>query len=164
MKDVVGYEGLFSITEDGKLWSKRSKRFLTIMVNKQGYYQHCTKIGGRNGTAKLFKIHRVVAEAYLPNPDNLPLVNHKDGNKLNNHVSNLEWCTHQHNVRHAIDTGLLVQPKGEKSKASTLTQEQANEIRKSYIPRVITLSMLADKYSVSRRTIIRVLHNIRYND
>ena len=162
MKDVVGYEEYFSITEDGKLWSKRSNRFVKITVLPSGYCTHATKIGGRNGTNKLFKIHRCVAEAYLPNPDNLPVINHKDGNKLNNDVSNLEWCTHSHNTQHAYDNGLLISKKGSKAKNATLTDEQVKEIRERYIPYVVSIRDLVKMYNSSYSIIQGVVSRTRY--
>lgn len=90
MKDIKGYEGIYAVTEDGKVWSYRRSKFLSSSNNNGGYLRvDLCKDGGR----KTVLIHRLVAEAYLPNPDNLPIVNHKDENKQNNHISNLEWCT-----------------------------------------------------------------------
>ena len=86
MKDIKDYEGLYAITEDGRIWSYRSNRFLKPYVRK-GYLRVKLYI---NGVEKDFSIHRLVAFAYLPNPDNLPEVNHKDENKQNNCVDNLE--------------------------------------------------------------------------
>lgn len=118
-KDVIGYEDYFKISNYGNLYSKRSNRLLKQTISKTGYYTVATKIGGRNGTAKCFKIHRLVAEVFLNPPTeqqmywasttkyNKVLVNHKDGNKLNNNVDNLEWATGVENTRHAIDTGLI---------------------------------------------------------
>lgn len=59
-----------------------------------------------DGKAKAYLIHRLVAEVFVPNPDGLPCINHKDGDKSNPHPENLEWCTHQQNMRHAAETGL----------------------------------------------------------
>ena len=118
-KDVIGYEDYFKISNYGNLYSKRSNRLLKQNISNTGYYTVATKIGGRNGTNKCFKIHRLVAEAFLNPPTeqqiywasttkyNKVLVNHKDGNKLNNHIDNLEWVTSAENTRHAIDIGLI---------------------------------------------------------
>ena len=93
-----------------------------------GYYRYTLWNGKRiRKTA-----HRLVAEHYLENPDNLPMVNHKDGNKINNHISNLEWCTCSQNTRHAFDTGLRnldFQYKGPAHNRS-LTDNQVRLIRK----------------------------------
>lgn len=68
-----------------------------------GYY----RIGLYNGNKKKWEdVHRIVAKTFIPNPDNKPVVNHKDGNKLNNKIDNLEWCTQQHNIREAFRLGL----------------------------------------------------------
>ena len=98
MKDVKGYEGLYAITEDGKVWSYRRKRFIKSFVRANGYLQ--TLLVDDKGNKKAVKNHRMVAEAYIPNPDNLTDVNHKDENKLNNNVYNLEWMAHADNVRY----------------------------------------------------------------
>lgn len=70
--------------------------------NQQGYYQ--VRLGGRSG--KTFSLHRILAEAFVPNPQGFNVVNHKDGNKGNCSISNLEWCTSSYNNKHAYDTGL----------------------------------------------------------
>lgn len=96
MKDIKGYEGLYAVTECGKVWSYRSKKFLTP-YNVVGYHY----VDLRNkGVRKQFRVHRLVAEAYIPNPENKPQINHKDENKINNHVSNLEWVTAKENVNY----------------------------------------------------------------
>lgn len=90
-KDVVGYEEYFQVSNLGKLFSKRSQKILKQTISKTGYYTVATRLGGRNGICKCFKIHRLVAEAFIPNPEQKRTVNHIDGNKLNNNLSNLEW-------------------------------------------------------------------------
>lgn len=94
MIDIKGYEGLYAVTKDGKVWSHRNKKFLKACEASGGYLlvQLCNK-----GHCKTFLVHRLVAEAYIPNPDNLPFVNHKDENKQNPDASNLEWCTSLYN-------------------------------------------------------------------
>ena len=93
MKDIKNYEGLYAITEDGRVWSYKSNKFMTPAQNNGYLFVNLYK----EHKLKKAYIHRLVAEAYLPNPDNLPEVNHKDENKANNALSNLEWCTRQYN-------------------------------------------------------------------
>ena len=106
-KDVVGYEELFSVSNRGRLFSKRTNKILKQNIVGNGYNACVTKLNGRKGSNLVMKIHREVAKAFIPNIDELPFVNHIDGNKLNNNVENLEWVTPQGNVVHAIETGLL---------------------------------------------------------
>lgn len=94
MREIPNYEGLYAVTSCGKVWSYRSKQFLTPRKSKKGYL---TVLLCNKGNMREFKIHRLVADAYIPNPDNLPQVNHKDENKQNNCIANLEWCTNAYN-------------------------------------------------------------------
>lgn len=94
MKDIKNYEGLYAITPEGEVWSYKNKRFLRPQANRDGYL----RVGlYKDGKSKKYSIHRLVAEAYIPNPDNLPQVNHKDENKTNNCLQNLEWCNCKYN-------------------------------------------------------------------
>lgn len=106
-KDVVGYETLFAVSEDGQVYSKRTNKILKQNLHPNGYFTIATKIGGRSGKSLCFKVHRLVAQAFLPNEKNYPVVNHKDGIKTNNLVSNLEWCSYSENTKHAVYTGLI---------------------------------------------------------
>ena len=94
MKDIKNYEGLYAVTEDGRVWSYKKNKFLSPS-SANGYLQ---VVLSKKGKHKTYRIHRLVAEAYLENPNNLPEVNHKDENKGNNTVENLEWCTRDYNV------------------------------------------------------------------
>ena len=85
-----------------------------------------------NGKTITIRIHRAVAENFIPNPDNLPQVNHKDGNKTNNHVDNLEWVTAKENCIHAVINNLFVS--GETSNLSKLTKDQIEYIKNNCIP------------------------------
>lgn len=93
MKDIQGYEGLYQVTSCGKVWSYQSEKFLKPRRNKDYLRVALCKDGGR----KDYYIHRLVAEAYLPNPEGLSQVNHKDENKENNALPNLEWCDQSYN-------------------------------------------------------------------
>lgn len=118
MKDVLGYEGLYAVTREGLVWAYPNRvhkgKFLKQSL-KKGYPFVCLCKGPQ---IKQFTVHRLVAEAFLPNPDNLPQVNHKDSNKENNSVSNLEWCTASYNKKHSWDSGttLVTQAKREASR------------------------------------------------
>lgn len=92
----------YDVYEDGRVYSYYRKRFL-IGDNIGGYIQYTLYI---NNEAKRYKAHRLVAMLFIPNPNNYPVVNHIDGNKQNNTIANLEWCTQYHNNKHARDTGL----------------------------------------------------------
>lgn len=94
MKDIKGYEGLYAITSCGKVWSYKSQKFLKPAKDKDGYYDVSLY---KDGERKHFKVHRLVAQAYIPNPNNLPLINHKNERKTDNYVSNLEWCDAKYN-------------------------------------------------------------------
>lgn len=90
MKDIPGFEGRYAITSCGKVWSYHSKRFIKPYIVGNGYL--AIRLDGKN-----YRIHRLVATAYIPNPDELPCVNHKDENKQNNCLQNLEWCDVKYN-------------------------------------------------------------------
>ena len=110
----------YEITRDGEVINKHSGRHVKPQNNGKGYYR--VSIGG-----KLRFVHRLVATKYIPNPDNLPQVNHKDGNKHNNCVDNLEWVTNQQNRDHAVEEKLQIM--GEDCPWSKLTYEQVKFIR-----------------------------------
>ena len=96
MKDIKNYEGLYAVTSCGKVWSYRNNKFLKPGL-VSGYLQ---VVLADKGSRAQYKVHRLVAEAYIPNPKGLPQVNHKDENKLNNSVNNLEWMTAEENANY----------------------------------------------------------------
>ena len=104
MKDIKNYEGLYAVTPEGEVYSYKSKKFLKPMTNRYGYlYVNLSK----NGKYKSCVIHRLVAEAYLPNHSNLPDVDHIDNDKTHNYVNNLQWITHRDNVRKSNNKPIL---------------------------------------------------------
>lgn len=94
MKDIRGYEGLYGITMSGRVWSYRRKKFLKPAANKDGYLMVnlC-----KDGKRKTFRVNRLVAETYIPNPDNQPQVGHIDENPANNCWDNLYWTNAKNN-------------------------------------------------------------------
>ena len=97
MKDIKGYEGLYAVTSCGRVWSYRKKRFLTPQDAGKGYVQ--VKLY-KDGVNKYAYVYRLVAQAYIPNPENLPEVNHKDERKDHNYLQNLEWCSRSYNTHY----------------------------------------------------------------
>ena len=102
-RDIKGYEGIYQISNKGRVKSLNYRRtgkekILKPGKTKPGYL--CISLYKKGEKCKCFSIHRLVAQAFLPNPDNLPIVNHKDENKLNNNVENLEWCNSEYNLNY----------------------------------------------------------------
>lgn len=93
----------YLVSDDGKIYSKKMRKYLTPKVNHDGY--HRVQIW-ENGKCRFVSWHRIVAETFIPNPNNCEVVNHIDGDKQNNCVKNLEWCTQAENIQHAWRTGL----------------------------------------------------------
>lgn len=98
-RDIEGYEGIYQVSNKGRVKSlyKGSERILKLHDNGIGYLRaHLTK----ENTSKHIRVHRLVAQAFIPNPYNLPEINHRDENKKNNCVENLEWCDRRYNVNY----------------------------------------------------------------
>ena len=107
-KPIKNFEGIYEISDDGYVITLKKDKYVKKerqtkgYKNKKGYLEFDFRRQG--GTVKL--VHRLVAEAFIPNPNGLPQINHKDGDKTNNTVNNLEWCTTKFNINHAFDNGL----------------------------------------------------------
>lgn len=97
--DVKGYEGLYQISNQSRLKNKVGK-IVTPIINKAGYYRH--NLSNKSKRQEKL-VHRLVAEHFIPNPDNLPCIHHIDHNKLNNAIDNLMWCTHKQNIQLNFD-------------------------------------------------------------
>lgn len=127
----------YTITENGEIINNRNGKKLKPQPNGKGYLR--VSIGG-----KLQFIHRLVAEKYIPNPENKPQVNHKDGNKLNNSVDNLEWVSNMENRQHAVKN--LLHLSGEKCPWSKITQKDVDFIREN---KQYTARQIAEMFNIS---------------
>lgn len=92
--DIENFEGLYEVSDKGNVRNIRSGRILIPKITNKGYNTICLS---REGIKYNFQVHRLVAKTFIPNPNDYPYVNHKDENKLNNSVDNLEWCTSKYN-------------------------------------------------------------------
>jgi hypothetical protein len=117
-EDIKGYEGLYRISSFGRIYScdkevgckgghKTIKKGRVLSPTKNNTYFTLTLVNGK-GKRKQMSIHRIVATTFIPNPQNKPQVNHKNGDKHDNRLCNLEWCTYKENIEHAFRTGLRV--------------------------------------------------------
>lgn len=161
-KWVTGYEGMYRVSDLGRVFSEKTGKYLSLnRVTKDGYiYVALTD----KGKAKEFRLHRLVALTFIPNPMNKPTVNHKDGNKSNNSLLNLEWATREENMQHAYDLGLKVMAKGSDHASSKLTKQQVEEIRSTYrrYKKGFGSVALAKKYGVESSTILRIVQGKSY--
>lgn len=157
MKDIPGWEGRYAVTEDGRIWNHKRKIFMKYHPDADGYL---TFRPSRDGRYSYLKIHRIVAKAFVPNPENKPQVNHLDGDKTNNHASNLEWCTAKENMHHAIRTGLIRQD-GDQHVNAKLTREEVLTIRNRLVEGCSHRS-LAIQHGVTIGTISNIKTKRRY--
>ena len=143
----------YEVSDDGDVRRKDTGKILKQRLDKSNILMVNLSFGKRD-YAKYFIVHKLVAEAFVPNPKNKPWVRHIDGNVINNNASNLEWT----------DAKFVSQPHGEKSYNSKLTQEQVNYCRRVYKPRdsQYGLSALAEKFHVGKSTMSYVLNNVTY--
>jgi len=148
---VNNYETRYHISNLGRLKSlnynhTNQECLLKHNIDKDGYYTYGLFDGKKQTT---FKAHRLVAIHFIPNPLNLPEVNHKKGIKSDNRASELEWSTTADNIRHSLQTGLKIMPKGEESSLSKLTETQVLEIRNIHKNNRKGYVLTAKQYNVS---------------
>jgi hypothetical protein len=152
---VKNYEGHYQVSNSGKVYSVKSDLELIPNIIRSGYKM--VRLS-KNGWARDYLVHRLVAEAFCNNEENKNVVNHKDGNKTNNYFLNLEWCTNSENQLHAIQMGLRVPKKGNEHPMRKLTQAEAEEIRKRY-KMGLNYKQLANEYGVHFSTIGRIINS-----
>ena len=152
VKDVVGHEGLYKVSSYGGIWKlgPDGKVVKEISIYRVGSAYVRIPLR-RDGKRNWHYAHKIVAEAFVPNPRNLPIINHIDGDKFNSRFDNLEWCTHYDNNQHACDTGLQPHFK--------LSAEQKYQICEAYYGGYATVKQLSKKYGVVESAIYKHIKN-----
>ena len=158
-KDVVGFEEYFMVSNTGKVWSKRTNKELKQCKIKSGYLTITTRIGGRSGKAYCLKVHKLVAEAFIPNPEGKPYVNHKNLDKTDNNLTNLEWVTASENAAHYYSS---IESSGGRRcyAARALSSGDVAFIREAYVPRdpVYGARALSRRFGIHHNSILAILN------
>ena len=189
MKDIIGYEGLYAVTEDGKVWSypKRVNSYEGSWMILHEYVNSKNRIKAhvqltvplsKDGKRTRCQVHRLIALAYIPNPENKPQINHKDGNPLNNHIDNLEWVTQSENMQHAQEAGMLNHYteksmtnrslQGKNNQHNTVkarrmfTMDEVAEIKKTFAEGIKSAREIARELGCSNNTISNICNNKTY--
>jgi hypothetical protein len=149
--DIPEFEN-YLITKKGKIWSKKYKKFLKPNTNGSGYLRVEFRIDNKRFHRV---IHRVLAKVFIPNPENKKEVNHKDGNKLNNKLSNLEWVSPRENMKHAFKIGIKSH-RGEKHPGAKLSGEQVREIRKLAKAGKLKQAKIGEKFGILQTTVSEI--------
>ena len=156
-KDYKDYEGLYQASNLGRMrsldrWVSKNGsmqfikgRILKLRTDKCGYLH---VVLSKNNKVKAYLVHRIIAETFLPNTDNLPQVNHKDENKLNNVVSNLEWCTHEYNVNYGTRNERM--SKNLTNNIYTSREVDVYDLDMNFIETLPSLAECARKYNLKK--------------
>jgi hypothetical protein len=164
-KDIAGYEGLYQVSNMGNVKTMprlhrtdrpyvKQERLLNPPINVTGYKQ-ATLYKDKKGV--IHSVHKLVATAFLERQPHDQVVNHKDGNKQNNHVENLEWCTYGQNQSHAIRTGLIKMRRGQAFIDARVAQEKRPAIYARYLAGE-SRANLAKEFGVVRQTISNIIN------
>lgn len=172
-KDIAGYEGLYQVSDlgrvksldricwNGKVNFVRKSKIIKDFKNKKGYH---TVSLNKGKSPKSYYLHRLVAIAFIPNPENKPEVNHKKGNKSDNRVCAIEWSTYSENNQHSYDVGLKKKPKGILSLRAKFTESQVLAIRRLHrIYPNLNKAKLARRFNVCESAIHNIISRKNWN-
>lgn len=158
MKRVVNHKykikDIYMVDENGNIYNTKRHKFIKQGVNQKGYVR--VALACSDGVSRYFLLHRIIMESFFPidNCEEMQ-INHIDGNKLNNSIYNLEWCTAKENIAHSIRTGLRIpkEQNGSKNHMAKLTEQNVLEIVELFRQGDKTHKEIANKYGVSAATI-----------
>lgn len=156
-EDIKGFRDLYQVSNLGRIRRRDTRKVLRPLTLSRGYKG--VRLYYTADKAVTRKIHRIVAEHFIPNPLALPQVNHKDGNKSNNRVENLEWCTNDYNMNHAVAARLIKQ--GEDRPCSKCTNESLGYLQE-LIDRGFTIKQLSVVYGVCKQVMKRIVRGDSY--
>ena len=156
-KNIEGFKDLYQVSNLGRIRRRDTLKVLKPLTLTKGYKG--VRLYYENTKAITKKIHRLVAKYFLDNSLNLPQVNHKDGNKSNNRVENLEWCSNDYNMNHAVTSSLIL--KGE-DRASSKISEASIPYIQDLIKNGFTLKQISLVYNVGKQAIVAIVGNKTY--
>lgn len=161
-KDIEGYEGYYQISNLGRVKSFHKSKVGVILKQSTGTFGYIFIELNLRGCAKKFLIHRLVAFSFLHNTQNKKEVNHIDGDKSNNHVSNLEWVTSSENQIHAFNTGLQKPRPGQEHHNCSITDDMVIEIRKLFDSGEYKQCVLATQFNLDPKHIHLIVRRKRW--
>lgn len=151
-RDIKVYEGLYQVSSLGRVKSLRTNKIKSNRITNGYYYVSLWK----DNTEKQLKVSRLVAEAFIPNPDNLPCVNHKDENKLNNTVENLEWCTYKYNSNYGTKNERMILTRNLKCSSNAEKPVVKYTLNDEFMAEYPSISIAAKENNVLQQHIVRV--------
>lgn len=154
----IGFD--YYATKEGEVYSSKTNKLVAKRINRSGYYIVNLSI---NGKCKTFALHRLIATAFIENKEDFPVVNHLDGNKMNNNVSNLEWVTYKRNSAHAKEMGLLNPARGLNSRHGRFSPDDIRNIRILLGSREYSWSKIAKIYNVTKAAIQSIANGTSYS-
>lgn len=155
---IETHEGRYEVSSSGEV-RKVNGQILKQWLSDQGY-----SLARLSSPRTVARVHRLVAQAFVANPDNLPFVNHIDCNRANNMASNLEWCTQWQNLKHSSDLGRMPRDywKGRRSPNALLDDATVAEIRTQYQAGGVSWERLGADFGISKRAVGRLLRGETY--